>query len=152
VKENDGDGWSSDNMVLWVGKRQNRDAAEWWGEWINLRWSFYSNWGWESGGPQRMDCGGGADSILQFWLERRGDQMKRCHKIKWRQWARLSLMRRKRDTAWWRWPEEMRHRGGERVDTTPVWLTRILLGHKIKRINMVDSTVTNRWRFKAMMS
>jgi hypothetical protein len=31
VKEND-DGWSSDGVVLWLGRRQNRDAVEWWGE------------------------------------------------------------------------------------------------------------------------
>jgi hypothetical protein len=32
VKENDGGWWSSDDMVLWPGKRQNRDAVEWCGE------------------------------------------------------------------------------------------------------------------------
>jgi hypothetical protein len=37
VKENDVDGWSSDDMVLLLGRRQNRDAVEWWREWIRLR-------------------------------------------------------------------------------------------------------------------
>jgi hypothetical protein len=37
MKENDDDGWSSDGMVLWLGRRQNRDAVEWCGEWSNLR-------------------------------------------------------------------------------------------------------------------
>jgi hypothetical protein len=32
VKENDSGGWSSDGMVLCLGKRQNEDAIEWWGE------------------------------------------------------------------------------------------------------------------------
>jgi hypothetical protein len=31
VKENDGSGLSSDNVVLWLGRKQNRDAVEWWG-------------------------------------------------------------------------------------------------------------------------
>jgi hypothetical protein len=30
VKENDGDGWSSDGVVLWLGRRQNEDTIEWW--------------------------------------------------------------------------------------------------------------------------
>jgi hypothetical protein len=29
VKEDDGDWWSSDGMVLWLGMRQNKDAVEW---------------------------------------------------------------------------------------------------------------------------
>jgi hypothetical protein len=33
--------------------------------------------GWESGCPMRV-AGGGADSILRFWLERGGSGMKRC--------------------------------------------------------------------------
>jgi hypothetical protein len=28
VKGNDGGGWSSDGVVLWLGRRQNRDAIE----------------------------------------------------------------------------------------------------------------------------
>jgi hypothetical protein len=28
VKGNDGGGWSSDGVVLWLGRRQNRDAVE----------------------------------------------------------------------------------------------------------------------------
>jgi hypothetical protein len=32
VKENDGNRWSSDGMVLWLGRRQNEDAVEWRGE------------------------------------------------------------------------------------------------------------------------
>jgi hypothetical protein len=43
--------------------------------------------------------GGGADSILRFRLERGGDGMKRCQKMKQRERARLSSMGRKRDTA-----------------------------------------------------
>jgi hypothetical protein len=34
VKGNDDVGWSSNDVVLWLGRRQNRDAVEWWGEWL----------------------------------------------------------------------------------------------------------------------
>jgi hypothetical protein len=37
VKGNDGNGWSSNGVPLWLGKRQNGDAVEWWGEWPRLR-------------------------------------------------------------------------------------------------------------------
>jgi hypothetical protein len=29
VKRNDDDEWSSDDMVLWLGRRQNGDVVEW---------------------------------------------------------------------------------------------------------------------------
>jgi hypothetical protein len=32
VKENNDDGWSSDDVVLWLVGRQNSDTVEWWGE------------------------------------------------------------------------------------------------------------------------
>jgi hypothetical protein len=32
VKGNNDDGWSSDDVVLWLVRRQNRDTVEWWGE------------------------------------------------------------------------------------------------------------------------
>jgi hypothetical protein len=32
VKENDDDRLIFDGVVLWLGKRQNRDVVEWWGE------------------------------------------------------------------------------------------------------------------------
>jgi hypothetical protein len=37
IKGNNGDGWNSDGVVLWLGRRQNRDVVEWWGEWQRLR-------------------------------------------------------------------------------------------------------------------
>jgi hypothetical protein len=37
VKGNDGGGWSSDGMILWLGRWQNGDAIEWSGEWPRLR-------------------------------------------------------------------------------------------------------------------
>jgi hypothetical protein len=46
--------------------------------------------------------GGGADSMLQFQLERGGDGMKHCRKMKWRQQACLGSMERKHDTVRWR--------------------------------------------------
>jgi hypothetical protein len=42
-----------------------------------------------------------ADSILQFWLERRDGKMKRYRKMKWMQRARLGSMGRKRDMSRW---------------------------------------------------
>jgi hypothetical protein len=30
VKENDDDGWSFDGVVLWLGRRQNRDVVKMW--------------------------------------------------------------------------------------------------------------------------
>jgi hypothetical protein len=43
---------------------------------------------------------GGTDSMLQFQLERRDDETKRCRKIKRRQQARLSSIEIKCDTMW----------------------------------------------------
>jgi hypothetical protein len=37
---------------------------------------FFSYGGWESGGPRRVTCYDGADSMLQFRLEREDDMMK----------------------------------------------------------------------------
>jgi hypothetical protein len=51
------------------------------------------------GGPGRVVCDSGADLILQLRLERRGDRIKHCWKMKWRQQARLNSMGRKCNTA-----------------------------------------------------
>jgi hypothetical protein len=32
LKGNDDGRWSSDGVVLWLGRRQNKDAVEWWRE------------------------------------------------------------------------------------------------------------------------
>jgi hypothetical protein len=32
VKGNDSSGWSSDAVVFWLGRSQNGDTVEWWGE------------------------------------------------------------------------------------------------------------------------
>jgi hypothetical protein len=32
VKENDSGEWSSNNVVLWLGRRQNGDTIQWWRE------------------------------------------------------------------------------------------------------------------------
>jgi hypothetical protein len=37
VNGNDGGRWSSDGVVLWLGRRQNGDAVEWYREWPSLR-------------------------------------------------------------------------------------------------------------------
>jgi hypothetical protein len=31
-KWNNDDEWSSDDVLLWIGRRQNGGAVEWWGE------------------------------------------------------------------------------------------------------------------------
>jgi hypothetical protein len=49
--------------------------------------------------PCRLKNIGGANSILWFRLEKGGDKMKRCQKMKWRQRACLGSMERKHDTA-----------------------------------------------------
>jgi hypothetical protein len=46
---------------------------------------------------RRIAYGGIAVSMLQFRLERGGNGIKRCRKMKWRQRARLGLMGRKCD-------------------------------------------------------
>jgi hypothetical protein len=45
---------------------------------IKVEMIFYSSGGWESDDLGRVAGGGGADSILRFWLERGGNGMKRC--------------------------------------------------------------------------
>jgi hypothetical protein len=37
VNRNDDGGWSSDGVVVWLVRRQNRDVIELWGEWPRLR-------------------------------------------------------------------------------------------------------------------
>jgi hypothetical protein len=65
--------------------------------------TFYSSGGWELDDLGRVANNGGADSILRFRLERGGDGVKRCQKMKRMQRACLGSMRRKkRDMVWWR--------------------------------------------------
>jgi hypothetical protein len=45
VKGNGDDGWSSNGVVLWLGRRQNGDMVEWWGEWPRMRCPVYSSGG-----------------------------------------------------------------------------------------------------------
>jgi hypothetical protein len=45
VKENNGDTWSSDSVVLWLGRRQDGDTIEWWREWPRLRYHFCNSGG-----------------------------------------------------------------------------------------------------------
>jgi hypothetical protein len=71
VKGNDCDGWSSDGMVLWLVRRQNRDPIEWWRGWPRLRWFFYS-----SGGGSRAVRGGWSAAVVQiqcFSFDSRGE-------------------------------------------------------------------------------
>jgi hypothetical protein len=114
VKGNNDDGWSSVDVVLWLGRRQNGDTVEWCEEWPRLRCPFSSSGGWESGDPGRVANGGGADSMLQFRLERGGDWIKHCQKMKWRrQRAHPGSMGKKHDMA--RWSGDVgQRRGGTR--------------------------------------
>jgi hypothetical protein len=75
-------GWSSDDVLLWLGRMQIGDAVEWREEWPSLRYPFYSSGGWESGDPERVADGGSVDLMLQFRLERGCDETKHCQKIK----------------------------------------------------------------------
>jgi hypothetical protein len=43
VKGNDCGGWSSDDVMLWLGKRQNGDPIEWWRRVIKIEMTFYSS-------------------------------------------------------------------------------------------------------------
>jgi hypothetical protein len=70
VKENNDDGWSSNDVVLWLERRQNEDVVEWWEECPRLRWHFYSSGGWELDCSRRVAGGGSAYLILWFWLEK----------------------------------------------------------------------------------
>jgi hypothetical protein len=47
-----------------------------------LEMIFYNSGGWESGGPRRVTTDGSVDSVLQFWPERGGDEIKHCRKMK----------------------------------------------------------------------
>jgi hypothetical protein len=64
MKVNDGSGWSSNGVMLLLGRMQNRDAVEWCGEWVRLICSFYTSGGWELNSPVRVACDSGADSML----------------------------------------------------------------------------------------
>jgi hypothetical protein len=79
-----------------------------------------NNMGWLAGGS-------GAVSMLWFRLERGGDGMKCCWKMKRMLYACLGSMGRKRDTAWWN------------------GLMQILLDQKMKKNHSIDSAATNGW-------
>jgi hypothetical protein len=70
MKGSDGSGWSSDSVVFWLGRRQNRDTIEWLGEWPMLRWPFYNSGWWMLGYLRRVPGDGGANSMLWFRFER----------------------------------------------------------------------------------
>jgi hypothetical protein len=145
VKGNDDGEWSSDDVVLWLGRKQNGDVIEWWGEWSRLRWSFYSSGGWESGGLGRVACGGGVDSMLQFWLERGATEQSVA-----RRWSRCSelVLAQCEGSVTRCGCVTMLTRGeaaprGKRDETSLVGLKRILLGWEMKKIHAVDSAGTN---------
>jgi hypothetical protein len=74
----------------------NGENVQWWDD------LFYTNGGCELSCPGRVSVSGGVDSMLQFQLQRRGDDTKCCWKIKWSQRVHFCSMGRERDTAWWR--------------------------------------------------
>jgi hypothetical protein len=61
--------------------------------------------------PGRVAYGGGADSMLQFWLERGDNGIKHSQKMKWRQQACLGSTGRKCDAVRQR-DDISRRRGG----------------------------------------
>jgi hypothetical protein len=84
----------------------------------------------EVGRSERVACGGGADSILQFQLERGCDGMKHYRKMKRMQRAHLVSMGMKCDMVWYCDDvDRMRGSTGEEKmeETMSVGLTRILL-------------------------
>jgi hypothetical protein len=62
VKENDDGEWSSEGVVLWLVRRQNGDAVEWWWEWLKLRWLFL----WVQGGSRTVRRGW---STTVVWIQ-----------------------------------------------------------------------------------
>jgi hypothetical protein len=55
--------------------------------------------GWELDDSRMVTSDGCADSMIQFQLESEDNGIKHCSKMKWRQRAHHSSMRRKCDTA-----------------------------------------------------
>jgi hypothetical protein len=91
-------------------------------------------------------CGGGADSVFYFRLERRGDGTKRCRKIKRRQRSRLASIGRKCDTVWRHDDVDQmrddigREKGGDDIGWADANLTR----SKMKKIYAADSIGTSK--------
>jgi hypothetical protein len=89
--------------------------------------------------------GGGANSILHFQLEMRGDGTKRSQKMKQSQRAHVGSMGSKRDTAC-RHGDVGRRRGstgeGKGGDHAS-WANATLTRPNMKKIHAVDSTATN---------
>jgi hypothetical protein len=160
VKENNGGGWTSDGVFLWLGRRQNENVVEWWREWPIFRWFFYSSGGWELDSLRRVAGDGMQIQCFNFG-SRRETTGKHCWKMKQRQQAHhgsmyifsfclspraalspLHVKEAWHDAAsWWRQSEERRHRKGEREEMTSVELTWILLDQKIKKIHVIDSAL-----------
>jgi hypothetical protein len=130
VKWNNGGGWSSDGVVLWLGRIQNRDAVEWWIEWSMLRWYFYNSGGWESRRSEK-------DGLRQWCrfnalvLARDGRQRKEALLEDKTNTPSSSWLNGKKvwhvAAAWQCRSVERWHRWGEIEETIPVGLTRILL-------------------------
>jgi hypothetical protein len=142
VKENNGGGWSSNGVVVWLGRRQNEDVIEWWREWL----------GWDD---IFISVEGGSRAVRGVWSATvvRGEALPEDEAKA----ANSSWLHGKEAwhgaSAWRRRPEVRRHRGGERKETTSIGLMWILMDQKIKKIHTVNSTDTNgRWRFKTMLS
>jgi hypothetical protein len=83
--------------------------------------------------PERVVGGDGADSMLWFGLKREGNRTKHYRKMKWRQRAHLSSIRRKCDTTCvgtWAGGEAASRRGKEGDDIS--WANTNLTGPKNK--------------------
>jgi hypothetical protein len=95
---------------------------------------------------RRVAYCGGTNSMLRLQLERRGDRMNHCRKLKRRHRSHFGSVGKKCDTvrrhgnAGWR-RGDTEEEGIE--ETILVGLTRILLGQKIKKIHVTNSTDSN---------
>jgi hypothetical protein len=135
VKENDNDGWSSDGVVLWLGRRQNRYVVGWWGEWPRLRWSFYSSGG-EVGRSGESSLRGwcGFNISVLTWEGRRWNKALAEYELKSSSLFWLNEKEMWHGAAVWRCRSEERwHRGRKREEMTPVGLTWILLNRKWRK-------------------
>jgi hypothetical protein len=146
VKRNNGGWWSFDSVVLWPRRRQDRDAVKCWGEWLRLRWSFYSSGGCESGRSRRVACAVVRIQCFSFSLIGKATGWRVAGR--WSGGSELSL-------AQWKGSVIQRGNvttsaGGEvapgrgKRGNDASWADSNLISWKINKIYMVDSAGTNR--------
>jgi hypothetical protein len=147
-------GWSSDGVALWLGRRQNGDVVESWGEWPKLRWPFIA-----VEGESRAIWGGWAAVVVQIQCSSfgsRGEATGWSITGRWSGGNELILAPyegsvTRRDGVTTSASGEAVPGRGKGVDNT-YWTDMNLTGQKMKKIHAVDSISTNwRWRFNTTM-